>query len=455
MKSGGDSEEQTHTLKLEEEGTAPRCVFVFWPGGAATYELPAQGTLYIGRAPTCAIRIDHASVSRQHAAIHVADGIYVEDFGSSNGTRVSGRRLEPKKRELLPHGSLIEVGLATAVIQASASIPTQLHPARPAAASPDPGVTPPTMDRLEELVSLVAPARISVILLGETGVGKEVMAERLHALSPRAAHLLVRVNCAALPEPLLESELFGHERGAFTGALARKVGLIEAADGGTLFLDEVAELPLAIQAKLLRVLESREVSPLGGVASKPVDVRFIAATNGDLDASVARGAFRRDLYYRLQGITLRIPPLRDRRGEIPGLVRAFVAHFSRAAGHAEPPVSPGAMKRLVGADWPGNIRELRNVVERAVVLSAGKTIDVPHLEGMPMAAAQKPGAPPTPPARSTDLKAEVEALERQRIIDALQQSGGNQTEAAKLLGISRRMMLGRLDAYGLPRPRKR
>jgi DNA-binding NtrC family response regulator len=450
-------DELTHTLKLGDEPTPARCAFVFWPGGAATYELPAQGTVFIGRAPSCVIRVDHPSVSRQHAAIHVVDGVvHVEDLGSSNGTRVSGRRLEAKRREPLPHGSLVEVGLATAVIQASASMPTA--PRMQPSALDGKAVTAPTMQRLEELLALVAPARISVILLGETGVGKEVMAGRIHELSPRSGRPLVRLNCAALPEPLLESELFGHERGAFTGAIQRKIGLIETADGGTLFLDEVAELPLATQAKLLRVLESREVTLVGGVSPSPVDVRFIAATNADLDALVARGVFRSDLYYRLQGITLRIPPLRDRRSEIPALVRTFAAQFARAAGRPEPRVSPEAMQRLASADWPGNIRELRNVIERAVVLSAGGTIDAVHLADMDRVDIQRVPEVPPPPSTSRGalgLKDEVEALERQRIVDALQRSGGNQTEAAKVLGISRRMMLARLDAYGLPRPRKR
>jgi two-component system, NtrC family, response regulator AtoC len=467
MNSRGNGDEQTHTMRLEEEAAPARCVFVFWPGGAATYELPVRGALMIGRSSDCAIHIDHPSVSRRHAALHVDDGIYVEDQGSSNGTRIGGRRLEPKQRTLLPQGALVEVGLATAIVQRSASISTQATGARPAMIEGDARGARPTMDRLDQLVALVAPARISVILLGETGVGKEVMAERLHHLSPRAQRPLVRLNCAALPEPILESELFGHERGAFTGAVQRKVGLLESADGGTVFLDEVGELPLTTQAKLLRVLESREVTPVGSVTSRPIDVRFIAATNRDLDALVARGAFRSDLYYRLQGITLRIPPLRDRRGEIPGLVRTFVTSFSRATDHAEPTVSEAAMQRLVAGDWPGNIRELRNVIERAVVLSAGMPIDVLHLADMPMPIpAPAPIPAPTPPAMVFDapppstattavLKEQVESLERQRIVEALQQSGGNQTEAAKLLGISRRMMLGRLDAYGLPRPRKR
>ena len=457
-----DHDDLTGTLELDNEHPKARCVFVFWQGRAASYELPARGTIVIGRAPDCAVRVDHASVSRNHAAIYVDDAVYVEDLGSSNGTKVNGRRLTTRHRELLPHGSLVEIGLATAVVQTSGTLPVQLAPREPATAPDDPRATPQTMERLDQLVALVAPARISVILLGETGVGKEVMAERLHRASGRASSPLVRVNCAALPEPLLESELFGYERGAFTGAAQKKVGLIESADGGTLFLDEVAELPLATQAKLLRVLESREVMPVGAVSPKPVDVRFIAATNGDVDRLVAEGSFRSDLYYRLQGITLRIPPLRERRAEIPALVRTFVAQFTAAAGRAAPAVSEAAMQRLVAAPYPGNIRELRNVIERAVVLSAGRTIDVQHLDGLPPPPAME--APPlssrrapesVPPPSLGGLKGEVEALERQRIVDALQRSGGNQTEAAKLLGISRRMMLGRLEAYGLPRPRKR
>jgi len=326
------------------------------------------------------------------------------------------------------------------------------------------------MRRLYELVSRVAPSQINVLLLGETGVGKEVVAEQLHTRSPRADKSFVCLNCAALSETLLESELFGHEKGAFTGAAQAKPGLLESAEGGTVFLDEVGELPASVQVKLLRVIEERRVLRVGGLKPRAIDVRFVAATNRDIEAEVARGAFRADLFFRLNGITLVIPPLRERVSEIEPLAKAFVAQASRQGGRPPPALTPEVVDLLRGYRWPGNIRELRNFMERAVLLCVERRIEPSHLPLDKMQATLvrsstgpapnvSPGpasvgaAAPTMP--TTSVRDEAADIERQRILAVLEQCGGNQTRAAQLLAIPLRTLVRRLEAYGLPRPRKR
>src|SRR5260221_1769012 len=216
---------------------------------------------------------------------------------------------------------------------------------------------------VHRLEQQVAASTLSVLVRGETGVGKELVAERIHMSSPRGGRPLLKLNCAALTESLLESELFGHERGAFTGAVVTKPGLLELADGGTVFLDEVGDLPLTLQAKLLRVLEDRIVMRVGGIKPRTIDVRFISVTNRDLEAEIARGAFREDLYFRLSGATIAVPPLRERLAEIEPLAREFVARASLALGRHAPPLAPDALAALCVHPWPRNIRELRNLIE--------------------------------------------------------------------------------------------
>jgi two-component system, NtrC family, response regulator AtoC len=366
------------------------------------------------------------------------------------------------------------------------------------------------MVRLHRLIERVAQGNISVLLLGETGVGKEVLAEAVHRASPRGERPFVKINCAALTETLFESELFGHERGAFTGAVKTKLGLLEAAHGGTMFLDEVGEMPHSIQAKLLRVIEERKVLRVGGLSPKEVDVRFVSATNRNLEEEVARGRFRQDLFYRLNGIALVVPPLRERVSEIDGLARVFITHASKAlGGKIEPRLSDEALTLLRSYSWPGNIRELRNVIERAVLLCLDDEITPEHLPVEKMGGSilepkmfgvvpnpgfadpemdrghafsmHIPGDPTIPPTRGAREEEEVgfgnedtddyaphtgrirrgpqEAaspweIERQRIIEALDRCAGNQSQAAKLLGISRRTLVSRLVTYRIPRPRK-
>ena len=338
------------------------------------------------------------------------------------------------------------------------------------------------MQQLHRLLERVAQGTINILLLGETGVGKEVMAERVHRVSPRASRPFLPLNCAALSESLLESELFGHERGAFTGAIAAKKGLLETAEGGTVFLDEIGELPHSLQVKLLRVLEERQVRRVGGLKSTPIDVRIVSATNRDLEFEVQSDRFRQDLFFRLNGVSLVIPPLRQRVDEIEELAHVFLGEAARRERRTPPAISRDALTLLLGYSWPGNIRELRNVIERAVLLCAGTSIlpehlpvdkmhatltyetlapasagaaqSSPPLRGAELGEAHALTMPPGPP-ESVDwsLKGAVDGFERKRILDALEQCAGNQSRAAKMLGISRNTLIQRLKTYGIRRPR--
>ncbi|MBX6332305.1 MAG: sigma-54-dependent Fis family transcriptional regulator, partial [Gemmatimonadaceae bacterium] len=262
-----------------------------------------------------------------------------------------------------------------------------------------------------DLARKVARHPSTVLLTGESGTGKELIARLIHRASPRAAEPFVAVNCGAIPEPLLESELFGHAKGAFTGAITDKAGLFEEANGGTLFLDEIGELPLALQVKLLRALQEGEVRRVGANTARRVDVRVIAATNRDLAADVASGRFRGDLYYRVNVVTIRLPALRERREDIPELALHFLRQTNARLGLSVELISPAAMRLLMEYPWPGNVRELENVIERALVLTAGPTIEPEHLADL--VAAPRPGAPEPPPAEGDlSVKRRTEELER-------------------------------------------
>jgi DNA-binding NtrC family response regulator len=295
----------------------------------------------------------------------------------------------------------------------------------------------------DPLVDRVACSRLSVLISGETGVGKEVLARRLHERSARASRPFVAVNAAAICETLFESELFGYERGAFTGAGAAKAGLIEAADGGTLFLDEIGEMSMQAQAKLLRVLETRLVTRIGGLRPRPIDVRFVAATNRDLDAGIASGRFREDLSYRLKGVELHVPPLRMRTSEILPAAYMFLEEQARRDSGPRPVITDDSERAMLAHSWPGNFRELRNAIERAVVICRDGRIEPADL-------LLSDARPLTVQKEARPFKGRAD---RDDIVAALATCGGNQSRAARLLGISRRTLITRLETFGISRPR--
>jgi two-component system response regulator AtoC len=537
------------------------------------HTLPDDGQVLIGRAREADVRVEHGTVSREHARLHLGSRIQIEDLGSANGTRVRDtplkqgtfaevfpddvidlgavllvvqyRTLSQRFRRACPP-ALIELrveeecerdggkgpefavarlevqgGLNTHAIQVliaseleSSDLITLSAPGRyelflaetsPAEAEarvaraaerltlrevkvrshlacfPRDGRTPerllarsagllttpggepiplervrPRADvvvvdaamlRVRRLIERVAESSLAVLLLGETGVGKEVLAELLHEASPRRKKPLLRLNCAAFAETLLESELFGHERGAFTGAVSEKAGLLEAASGGTVFLDEVGDMPLATQVKLLRVLDGKEVQRLGALRPRAIDIRVVAATHQDLQEAITEGRFREDLFHRLNGVAVLVPPLRDRPDDIAALSRHFLARWA-SAGKRAPSLSQAAVDWLLEYEFPGNVRELRNMIERAAVLADGPSIEPEHLsfeQGL-----RRRSDPDGP---SNGLRGEVRALERERIEAALAATGGNQRRAAERLGISRGALLRRLAQLGIARSR--
>jgi Nif-specific regulatory protein len=308
------------------------------------------------------------------------------------------------------------------------------------------------MEAVVSLARKVAGANTTVLLLGESGTGKEVLARSIHRWSARAAGPFVPVNCVALSPELMESEMFGHEKGAFTGATALKTGKFELAEGGTIFLDEIGDLPLRLQTKLLRVLQEREFQRVGGNRNIRVDVRVLAATNRELQQAITAGAFREDLYYRLNVVSVTLPPLRERREDIPALVNHFIRRYSHEVKRPGLGIEPAALELLQSCPWPGNVRELQNAIERAVVLCGGSSITLGDLR-------PELRRPASPPQASQDLlsgrvepgpMAElVERFKRSLIQKTLQQSGGNQSEAARLLGLQRANLSRLMKALGL------
>ena len=484
--------------------------------------------LGVGRGEENAIRLECPSVSRMHLELHPSrDGLDVEDLGSSNGTvliRGSAEAGSSGQEQLTPHerlamrvGDALRVGSALLSLQAKrrSIIPTK----NIARSFGGPRVMfDPAVKQAYELITRAAATEISVLILGETGAGKEAMAETVHQRSPRRTGPFLLLNCAALSETLLESELFGHEKGAFTGAHTTKAGLLESTGGGTVFLDEIGELSLGTQAKLLRVLEERSVMRVGATKPRRIDVRFVTATNRDLTREVRAGRFRGDLYYRISGLVVRIPPLRERPTEIEPLARHFLTEFSTQMGQAVPELEPGAIEALHAYDWPGNVRELKNVMERAVLLAASGAVTREHVlpeptlfrdasghggllggggddldestavitrprefrqSNNPASSRRRSLRPPdsvrsrssapgsargsqSPSSRGGPVSSRPRGGEgssddekRDRLIRALEACGGNQTRAAEMLGISRRTLINRLDRWKLPRPQKR
>jgi two-component system NtrC family response regulator/two-component system nitrogen regulation response regulator GlnG len=322
----------------------------------------------------------------------------------------------------------------------------------------------PSMQELYKAIGRAAPTDATVLVRGESGAGKELVARAVYQHSLRANKPFLVINCVAIPETLLESELFGYEKGAFTGASGRKVGKIEQANHGTVFLDEIGDMPMAIQAKLLRLLQEKNVERLGGRQVIPVDVRIIAATNRDLEAAVRQGQFREDLYYRLKVVTLTLPPLRERPGDIPLLVRYFLSRHAREMGQSNPGISQEAMAKLTAHDWPGNVRELGNVLQKALIFSRGaplspdevrKALGAPLRQGVE-AATGEDGDPIAETIRR-ELASGRDGL-FEELMDrfghmvirlALEATGGNRSQAARLLGLSRPTLIAKIEKYGL------
>ena len=429
--------------------------------------------LVVGRSSDCDVVLDDHQASRRHAELRMErTGLVIEDLGSHNGTLLLANhpdsdetqsrgsaevRLVANKPTPIPSDALIQIGTALLTIQTT----TATRPRPTNARGGNYVVVDPAMQRVLELADRVAPTNLTVLLLGESGAGKDMLAHYVHDRSPRVARRLVSLNCGALPETLLESELFGHEKGAFTGAVAAKPGLLEAAEGGTMFLDEIGELSPALQVKLLRVLEDRQVLRIGALEPRTVDVRFIAATNRDLENQVQAGKFREDLYYRIYGIALHVPSLRERPDDILPLAERFITDLAGAA----PPkrLSAEATAALIAYDWPGNVRQLKNVIHRASVMAPGPDIEPSDLDLPQRAAPSSPDGPRGRPALAItpagddpeQLRALAETAERRRILEAIEACGGNQTRAAEMLGITRRMLVRRLDKFELPRPRQK
>ncbi len=431
----------------------PRALFevtIYVRQETRTVELVPGSVSGIGRGADNAIRIDDPSVSRHHAVLHVGETVEVEDLGSANGTMVVHSRhagvedettggatqtVPTGERYELQVGDVLRVGQVVLVLQRKGR---SSYPA-PVGGPGQPVLVDPEMRRAYELLRKAAATEISVLLLGETGAGKEVMAETVHRWSLRAEGPFLKLNCAALTDTLLESELFGHERGAFTGAHATKVGLLESTDGGTVFLDEIGETPPSVQVKLLRVLQERTFERAGGNEPIKVDVRLIAATNRDLAADAAEGRFREDLFYRLNVVHIDMPPLRARGNDLLVLAEHFLHRFAEENGKSVQGFTDAARAKLAAHRWPGNVRELENAIERAVVLADGSLIDEAQLPFQPPAGrggAQVPGAT-------------MADIEKHAILATLDAVGGSTTRAAEMLDISVRTIQYRLHEYGM------
>ncbi len=452
-------------------------LLVVWQDSVRPFALPEEGDVSIGRADDTQICIDNPSVSRHHAVLSLGARTMIRDLGGTNGVMLHAnetgdsvpdtvglRRLLGESGEVAV-GESIMLGGVTLVLRRAAT-ETELAPS-----SGEPVLHDTRVKALYQEAELAARSNISVLILGESGVGKEVLARAIHRRSARADAPFMGINCAALSGTLLEGELFGYERGAFTGAVQARPGLFEAASSGTVFLDELGELPLETQAKLLRMIEEKAVMRIGSRSLRQIDVRFIGATNRDLEREVHDQRFRADLFYSVNGITLRIPPLRERRSDIEPLAISLLHTLSRQLDRATIPfISPEAMELLRAHSWPGNVRELRNVLERCVVLCGSGTIRPEDLPAplwhpptqsgsteMPRGVALTPApssALESPSRSSVPVREELKEFERTRIVEALARCHGNQSEAAKMLGISRRTLVSRLSEFNLPRPRK-
>jgi two-component system response regulator AtoC len=421
------------------------CLVVWKDGAPARWPLPAEGQITIGRERPAEILIDSPTVSRRHARLRVSgSSVWIEDLASHNATRVNGELLAGE--QALGYGDVVVLGDVLAVLE------EQAH-AEPGDDLPPEGlvlelgertvlVADPVMLHVYTQLRRLAQSHLAVLIVGETGTGKDLAATALHAWSKRHGSQLVSINCAALPEALAESELFGHERGAFSGAARDKLGLFESASGGTVFLDEIGDLPPAIQPKLLRVLESQRVTRLGAVRERPIDVRVVTATHRDLAVDVKAGRFRQDLYYRLSAAMVQVPPLRARSREISILAHRFLADACQRLGRPAMTLTAGAAQRLIAHDWPGNVRELKNLMEVIAALVDGPVTAEHITAAVAKAAGGVTSTPDAPPP--LDLRAAKDELERRSIEAALDSSAGNKTQAAKMLNMPLRTFMWKL-----------
>lgn len=425
-------------------------------GQSRLVPLPIAGTLVIGRAPGVDLQLQSPSASRQHARLQLSSAAAtLADLDSHNGTRLNGERLARGEERPVAVGDIITICDTTLVLRTAAP-PTEELPAEGQVV--DLGghtvlLADSAMLRLYAQLERLGPSDLSVLLQGETGTGKELCAAALHHYSRRRGRPFVAINSATLQENLAESELFGHERGAFSGAVAQKPGKLEVADGGTVFLDEVADLPLAVQAKLLRVLEDNRLTRVGGVKELSVNVRIVAATHKELDEEIRAGRFRKDLYFRLSVALLRVPPLRERQGELPLLARRLLGQACQRQGVGAKSLSAEAMERLQAHAFPGNVRELKNLME---YLAATVRTDVIRCEDLDERLGPSGGPTQAAGAGSVGDGAKLRPLreanlegERRAIVAALAETGGNKTRAAKLLNIPVRTFFEKLKRHGL------
>ena len=432
---------------LTPEGTAWLIVEV--PGRAGRpVEIGADPVL-IGSDEGCKVVIDDPHVSRRHAEItRTPAGIVLRDLGSRNGTLVGRIAV---KEVVLSSGTEIKIGKTILRFEMGgeagrlgrlAHDPVRDEELAGAPSSFGKAIgSSAAMRRLFALLARLAPTELTVTLIGETGTGKDVLAHALHAASARATQPFVVFDCGAVAPTLIESELFGHERGAFTGAVAARQGAFERAHGGTLFLDEIGELSVDLQPKLLRALEQRKIRRVGGAHDVPFDLRVIAATNRDLETEVARGLFRQDLFFRLSAAVLRVPPLRERSEDLPGLVERFLTEGGRPLA-----VAPETLEVLAAYEWPGNVRELKNVIAAAGALATGPSLEPKDLVFF------RPQAPKTTPKSSDSMPLagqSLEAVEKAAIDQTLRHCGGNRTKAAKALGIAASTLYEKIKKYGL------
>ncbi len=427
------------------------------PNSGEVYPLPAD-SVTVGRGRNCGVRLADPFVSREHFRIDSRQsGHWVVDLGSMNCTAVNGMPVESKQLE---SGDEIFIG-STRMLYFPKHIPDASSSGRASEISRTLMArdfasearfemigTCEAMRALYAMIDRVAPLESTVMITGESGTGKELVARALHQNGPRSEGPLVSVNCAGIPKELAESELFGHEKGAFTGAHAQRIGKFELANGGTLFLDEIGELALDCQAKLLRVLEERKITRIGGERDYKVNVRVVAATHRNLHEMVRAGTFRQDLLYRLEVIGLKIPALRDRVGDIEALARHFLDHYREKVGRRVSDFAPAALERLKRYDWPGNVRELKNVIERAVIMGFNETVEAAEIF-LPESHVSKP--PSKSPFAGTFIPLDqvIQIAAKRHIEHALELSEGNKKKAAELLGIPRSSLYDVLKKYGV------